>query len=232
MEAHVAFFNNKLRVGSYGAGRFVRLPVPGSIEGKSFEFGTPYDSMLSEFVATADAKTQDFYRRTKLLDILRRNGQIKVAPERWQDASFEEVAGYDVVVCFEQRIFDAVCEDLQSREARDLEPICVICMETKDDPKEAVVAGKATVKLAQKVGRRSTCLVMCVCVCVCVCLSLDKIYIRQPSLIHTSTYTHTHTAGRKRRLGHRCPRHCRDLCAGGRTATALPNLLLVACVCV
>ena len=153
MEAHVAFFNNKLRVGSYGAGRFVRLPVPGSFEGRSFAFGTPYDDMLKEFEGQADAKTQEFYRRTKLLDILRRNGQIKTFPERWQDADFEVVAGYDVVLCFEQRIFDAVIEDLQSREARDLEPICVICMETKDDPKEAVVAGRAAVKLAQKVRR-------------------------------------------------------------------------------
>ena len=46
-----------------------------------------------------------------------------------------------------------VYTDLQSREAKDLEPICVICMETKDDPKEAVIAGRAAVKLAQKVRK-------------------------------------------------------------------------------
>ncbi len=40
--------------------------------------------------------------------------------------------------------------DLLGREPRDLEPICVICMETKDDPKEAIIAGRATVKLAQQ----------------------------------------------------------------------------------
>lgn len=110
MEAHVALFNHKLRVGSYGAGRFVRLPVPGGLEGRSFEFGTPYETMVEELMAKADGKAQEFYRRTKLLDILKRNKQIKRAPERWQDVDADTVAGYDVVVCYENRIYDLVME--------------------------------------------------------------------------------------------------------------------------
>jgi len=39
----------------------------------------------------------------------------------------------------------------QCREARDLEPICVICIDTKDDPQQAVIAGRVAVNLAQKV---------------------------------------------------------------------------------
>ncbi len=110
MEAHVALFNNRLQVDSYGAGRFVRLPVPGGPEGRTFDFGTPYETMLQELLANADSKAQEFYKRTKLTDILRRNHQIKRAPERWQDLEPDAVAGYDIVVCFEQRIYDAVVE--------------------------------------------------------------------------------------------------------------------------
>lgn len=43
--------------------------------------------------------------------------------------------------------------DLLTREPRDLDPICVICMETKDEAKEAIVAGRATVKLAQQLEK-------------------------------------------------------------------------------
>jgi hypothetical protein len=41
--------------------------------------------------------------------------------------------------------------DLQSREPKDMEHLAVICLETRDDPKEAVMGGRASVKLAQKV---------------------------------------------------------------------------------
>ena len=94
--------------------RFVRLPAPGGPgEGRTFEFGTPYEKMLDDL--SADPKAQDFYKKTKLLDILRRNKQIKYAPERWQDTSSEVVGDYDVVICFEQRIFDAVIEGKRER---------------------------------------------------------------------------------------------------------------------
>jgi RNA polymerase II subunit A C-terminal domain phosphatase SSU72 len=66
--------------------------------------------MLAELLSNADAKAQEFYKRTKLIDILRRNKQIKRAPERWQDLEADVVADYDVVICFEQRIYDAVVE--------------------------------------------------------------------------------------------------------------------------
>lgn len=77
-------------------------------DGRSYEFGTPYETMLNALAS--DVKNADFYRKTRLLDIIKRNKQIKLAPERWQDADFDVVRSYDVVVCFEQRIFDLVIE--------------------------------------------------------------------------------------------------------------------------
>jgi RNA polymerase II subunit A C-terminal domain phosphatase SSU72 len=87
----------------------VRLPMPGGPgEGRSYEFGTPYESMLDDLLR--DVKNQDFYKKTRLLDILRRNKQIKRAPERWQDTDTDKVRSYDIVFCYEQRIYDAVIE--------------------------------------------------------------------------------------------------------------------------
>ncbi|GAB5031899.1 rna polymerase ii subunit a c-terminal domain phosphatase ssu72-like [Nannochloropsis oceanica] len=150
MEAHAAFLNAGFtKVVSLGTGRMVRLPAATAEGQVSFSFGTPYTEILKELEgqAQADAKLQEFYRRTKLLDILRRNARIKTAPERLQNI---ENLTYDVIVCFDIRVYDAVQEDLQCREARDLEPICVICIDTKDDPQQAVIAGRVAVNLAQK----------------------------------------------------------------------------------
>jgi RNA polymerase II subunit A C-terminal domain phosphatase SSU72 len=87
----------------------VRLPVPGtSGEGRSFEFGTPYERIRADLAA--DVKNEAFYQKTRLLDILKRDSHLKVAPERWQDADYDTISKYNVVICFEQRIFDAVTE--------------------------------------------------------------------------------------------------------------------------
>jgi hypothetical protein len=40
---------------------------------------------------------------------------------------------------------------MASREGRDCKPIIVINIDTRDDPKEAVIAGKQTVKLVKAV---------------------------------------------------------------------------------
>jgi RNA polymerase II subunit A C-terminal domain phosphatase SSU72 len=113
MEAHAAFLNAGFtKVASLGTGRMVRLPAATAEGQVSFVFGTPYTEILKELEgqAEADAKLQEFYRRTKLLDILRRNARIKTAPERLQN--IEELT-YDVIVCFDIRVYDAVQEDLQ-----------------------------------------------------------------------------------------------------------------------
>lgn len=113
MEAHAAFMNAGFtKVVSLGTGRMVRLPAATSEGQVSFDFGTPYTAILKELEgqAKADAKLQEFYRRTKLLDILRRNARIKTAPERLQNI---EHLTFDVILCFDLRVYDAVQEDLQ-----------------------------------------------------------------------------------------------------------------------
>ncbi|EJK47197.1 hypothetical protein THAOC_34103, partial [Thalassiosira oceanica] len=72
----------------------------------------------------------------------------KLAPQRWQDTSTPAVQEHDVVIAFEERIYDAVIEDLQMREpTEDFKAIHVICLDTKDNPHEAQLQGKVALEL-------------------------------------------------------------------------------------
>lgn len=57
------------------------------------------------------------------------------------------ISTHDVVIAFEERIFDAVVEDLQTREPENFEPLHVICLDTKDNPHEAKVQGRVALEL-------------------------------------------------------------------------------------
>ena len=78
----------------------------------------------------------------------RRGAAVKRSPRQWQDEGSELIAKHDVTICFEERIFDAVVEDLQMREpTEDFEPIHVICLDTKDNPHEAQKQGQVALDL-------------------------------------------------------------------------------------
>ena len=73
---------------------------------------------------------------------------MKKAPQRWQDQTHEFLSQHDIVIAFEERIFDAVVEDLQLREPTvHFEPIHVICLDTKDNPHEAQLQGRVALEL-------------------------------------------------------------------------------------
>lgn len=56
----------------------------------------------------------------------------QLAPQRWQDTPSKAVQKHEVVIAFEERIYDAVIEDLQTREpTEDFKAIHVICLDTK-----------------------------------------------------------------------------------------------------
>jgi RNA polymerase II subunit A C-terminal domain phosphatase SSU72 len=55
---------------------------------------------------------------------------------------------HDVVIAFEERVFDAVIEDLQIRQpTQDFRPIHVVCLDTKDNPHEAALQGQVALDL-------------------------------------------------------------------------------------
>lgn len=144
MEAHLVLGNAGLTVASYGTGSQVRLPGRTAMEPRIFRFGTPYRDMYSQLAATpSDAQ---YFSRNGVLQLCRRGAAVKTSPTRWQDEP--AVAQHDVIIAFEERIFDAVVEDLQMREpSEDFQPLHVICLDTKDNPHEAAVQGQVCLDL-------------------------------------------------------------------------------------
>jgi len=89
-----------------------------------------------------------FFTHNGVLQLCRRGAAVKAAPQRWQDTPSSAITKHDVVIAFEERIFDAVVEDLQMREpTEDFEPIHVICLDTKDNPHEAKIQGRIALEL-------------------------------------------------------------------------------------
>lgn len=122
------------------------LPGRSAMEPRIFKFGTTYSDMYASMSATAEDAA--FFQRNGVLQLCKRGAAVKRAPQRWQDETSEYVSSHDVVICFEERIFDAVVEDLQMREpTENFEPMHVICLDTKDNPHEAQKQGQVALDL-------------------------------------------------------------------------------------
>lgn len=123
-----------------------RLPGRSAMEPRIFKFGTPYEEMYKSLSATPE--DAEFFVRNGVLHLCQRGAAVKKAPQRWQDQTSEFVGQHDIVIAFEERIFDAVVEDLQIREpTQNFDPIHVICLDTKDNPHEAQVQGRVALEL-------------------------------------------------------------------------------------
>ena len=116
------------------------------MEPRIFKFGTPYEEMYKSLSATPEDEA--FFLRNGVLHLCRRGAAVKKAPQRWQDMPTEFIASHDVAIAFEERIFDAIIEDLQIREpTENFAPIHVICLDTKDNPHEAQLQGRVALEL-------------------------------------------------------------------------------------
>ena len=145
-EAHDHLFAAGLRVCSYGAGNKVRFPGPTRYDPRIYEFQTPYEQMYAEL----KAENEDLFTINGVLSMLKRDIITKRAPQRWQDATMKELNSLDVILCFEERIYDIVLEDLQLRSPDDFKPIHVICLDIKDTPEHAKIGGALALSLCQK----------------------------------------------------------------------------------
>lgn len=146
MEAHLVLGNAGLTVESYGTGSMVRLPGRSGLEPRVFKFGTPYAEMYDSLAATPEDEA--FFQRNGVLPLCQRGAAVKISPQRWQDTPNSLLSQHDVAIAFEERIYDAVVEDLQTREpTEDFEPIHVICLDTKDNPDEARIQGQIALEL-------------------------------------------------------------------------------------
>jgi RNA polymerase II subunit A C-terminal domain phosphatase SSU72 len=116
------------------------------MEPQIFKFGTPYEEMYKSLAVTQDDAA--FFIKNGVLQLCRRGAAMKKAPQRWQDMDSSFIGQHDVCIAFEERIFDAVVDDLQVREpTEDFSPMHVICLDTKDNPHEAALQGKIALEL-------------------------------------------------------------------------------------
>ncbi|GBG65765.1 hypothetical protein CBR_g52356 [Chara braunii] len=143
MEAHALLKKQGFDVASYGTATHVKLPGPSIREPNVYSFGTPYVQMHEEL----KRKDPDLYRRNGLLQMLKRNGLVKRAPQRWQDNA--EDGQFDVVFTFEERVFDMVVEDLHNREQKALRSVLVVNLDVKDNHEEAAVGAKLALHLCE-----------------------------------------------------------------------------------
>uniref|UniRef100_K3WF98 RNA polymerase II subunit A C-terminal domain phosphatase SSU72 n=1 Tax=Globisporangium ultimum (strain ATCC 200006 / CBS 805.95 / DAOM BR144) TaxID=431595 RepID=K3WF98_GLOUD len=147
-EAHDHLHAAGLRVCSFGAGNKVRFPGPSRYEPRIFEFFTPYETMYQQL----KAENTDLFRRNGVLAMLERDIVTKKCPQRWQDLSIRELQELNVVLCFDDRIFEIVLEDLQLRVGNgDWQPLHLLCLDTKDTPEHAKIGGSLALELCQAV---------------------------------------------------------------------------------
>ena len=144
MEAHSVLKRHRFRkLGSYGTGRTVKLPGESLQTPNIYEFGTPYRTIYDDL----RCKNAAYYGKIGMIAMLERNMQVKEAPQPWQAQSLRT---FDLVFCYESRIFDAVVADtLTQPPARFAKPVYVINFHTRDTPEEAAVAGAQTLRLCQ-----------------------------------------------------------------------------------
>ncbi|CAD6270439.1 unnamed protein product [Miscanthus lutarioriparius] len=170
MEAHSQLGRAGLDVESYGTGTHVKLPGPSLHEPNVYDFGTPlwghlrrpppqgprpvnsnhsksFEISVSLF-AMSLCGCRTGYKRNGLLPMLKRNTSVKLAPQRWQDNAGDGV--FDMIMTFEERVFDLVVEDMSNREPRLMKCVLIINMDVKDNHEEAGVGAKLAVELCQK----------------------------------------------------------------------------------
>lgn len=142
MAAHQEISLRGYQVKSYGTGKEVKLPGPTAMEPQVFPFNTPYEQMMDELRSRDEA----LYASNGVLAMLERNAKIKRAPEQWREA--RERA--DLVLTFEERIFDSVLEDfLTARSPSAFAPAYIVNLETRDTHADAAIAAKVAAELVE-----------------------------------------------------------------------------------
>ncbi|KAM7044504.1 RNA polymerase II subunit A C-terminal domain phosphatase SSU72-like [Molossus nigricans] len=141
MEAHSILKKRGFSVRSFGTGSYVKLPGPSPDEPNVYDFQTTYEQMYEDLVQ----KDKDLYTQNGILHMLERNKRIKPRPERFQNC--QDV--FDLILTCEERVYDQVVEDLNSREQVTCQPVHVINLDIQDDDDEAILGAFLLCELCQ-----------------------------------------------------------------------------------
>ena len=93
----------------------------------------------------------------KKFTMLERNIKVKKAPQRWQDmdwASADAEVQPDVALCFEERVFETLVEDMASRQQSTMRPLLVVNLDVIDSHEEAASAAPLALKLCGMLDAR------------------------------------------------------------------------------
>ena len=123
MANHDILMKNGFSVCSYGIGKEVKVPSRDK-KGRMFPFGTPYEDIL-KFLTEED---EQFNTDSRVIPMLKRNKEIKLAPEDFRKIPDEELRKIDVVICSEYDIFERVVEGARAcRDALHSLPCAALC---------------------------------------------------------------------------------------------------------
>ncbi|KAH7827209.1 putative RNA polymerase II subunit A C-terminal domain phosphatase SSU72 [Monocercomonoides exilis] len=147
MEAHAQMLRRGMkRVWSYGTGYHVKLPGMSIDQPNVYSFGTPYAAIAADL----ERKNKDFYSQIGLLDLVRRNAKIKTAPEQFQQL---EIVDFDLIFTFEERVYEQVILQLETKPPVAMKQCHIINVETRDDATEAVKGGEFAALMAEAMLR-------------------------------------------------------------------------------
>ncbi|XP_016116075.1 RNA polymerase II subunit A C-terminal domain phosphatase SSU72-like [Sinocyclocheilus grahami] len=131
-------------VRSFGTGTHVKLPGPAPDKPNIYDFKTTYEQMYNDLVR----KDKELYTQNGILHMLDRNKRIKTRPERFQSCKEQ----FDLVITCEERVYDQVLEDLNSREQETFQPVHVINVDIQDNHEEATLGAFLICELCQCVS--------------------------------------------------------------------------------
>ncbi|XP_043837201.1 RNA polymerase II subunit A C-terminal domain phosphatase SSU72-like [Dromiciops gliroides] len=131
MEAHRLLKKRGFIVKSFGTGTRVCLPGPTPDNPNVYNFKTTYNQMYCDLLK----KDKELYTSNGILNMLGRNRRIKPRPERFQNC--KEV--FDLIFTCEERVYDNVVEELNSRDQETFKPVHVINVDIQDNEEEATL---------------------------------------------------------------------------------------------
>nr|KAF6394951.1 SSU72-like protein, RNA polymerase II CTD phosphatase [Molossus molossus] len=141
MEAHNILSKRGFSVRSFGTGTHVKLPGPAPDKPNVYDFKTTYDQMYNDLLR----KDKELYTQNGILHMLDRNKRIKPRPERFQNCKDL----FDLILTCEERVYDQVVEDLNSREQETCQPVHVINVDIQDNHEEATLGAFLICELCQ-----------------------------------------------------------------------------------
>ncbi|XP_059160407.1 RNA polymerase II subunit A C-terminal domain phosphatase SSU72-like [Physella acuta] len=131
MEAHSFLSKKGFTVKSFGTGNMVKLPGPAPDKPNIYDFSITYDAMYRDLMQ----KDYELYTQNGILHMLDRNRRIKANPERFQLSKDQ----FDLIITCEERVYDQVLEDFETRDRNDEQAVHIINIDIQDNHEEATI---------------------------------------------------------------------------------------------